>query len=89
MKEAEDSSAPPLTQSNLVSQRPGASVAQVTPLQPLALSPLAAAQFLSISKRSLSRLIAAGKIVARKEGARTLVDVESLKGYYERLPTKR
>jgi hypothetical protein len=34
-------------------------------LQPLALPPLAATQFLSISKRSLSRLIAAGKIVAR------------------------
>jgi len=62
---------------------------QLTQLQPLALPPLAAAQFLSISKRSLSRLIAAGKIVARKEGTRTLVDVESLKGYYERLPTKR
>jgi hypothetical protein len=35
----------------------------VIQLQPLALPPLAAAQFLSISKRSLSRLIAAGKIV--------------------------
>ena len=53
----------------------------VIQLQPLALPPLAAAQFLSISKRSLSRLIAAGKIVARKEGSRTLVDVESLKSY--------
>jgi hypothetical protein len=51
----------------------------VIQLQPLALPALAAAQFLSISKRSLSRLIAAGKIVARKEGSRTLVDVESLK----------
>jgi hypothetical protein len=48
-------------------------------LQPLALSPVAAAQFLSISKRSLSRLVAAGKIVARKDGSRTLVDVASLK----------
>jgi Helix-turn-helix domain len=57
-------------------------------LQPLALPPLAAAQFLSISKRSLSRLIAAGKIVARKEGSRTLVDVESLKAYYGGLPVK-
>ena len=60
----------------------------VIQLQPLALPPLAAAQFLSISKRSLSRLIAAGKIVARKEGSRTLVDVESLKAYYGRLPMK-
>jgi hypothetical protein len=45
----------------------------VIQLQPLALPPLAAAQFL-ISKRSLSRLIAAGKIVARKEGLRTMLN---------------
>jgi hypothetical protein len=57
-------------------------------LQPLALPPLAAAQLLSISERSLSRLIAAGKIVARKEGSRALVDVESLKAYYAGLPVK-
>ena len=61
----------------------------VIQLQPLALPPQAAAQFLSISKRSLSRLIAAGKIVARKEGSRTLVDVESLKAYYAGLPVKQ
>jgi excisionase family DNA binding protein len=57
-------------------------------LQPLALSPVAAAQFLSISKRTLSRLVAAGKIVARKDGSRTLVDVASLKAYYASLPVK-
>jgi Helix-turn-helix domain len=61
----------------------------VIQLRPLALQPLAAAQFLSISKRSLSRLIAAGKIVARKEGSRTLVDVESLQAFYASLPKKR
>ena len=61
----------------------------VIQLQPLALPPQAAAQFLSISKRSLSGLIAAGKIVARKEGSRTLVDVESLKSYYAGWPVKR
>ena len=49
----------------------------VIQLQPLALPPQTAAQLLSISKRSLSRLIAAGKIAARKEGSCTLVDVES------------
>ena len=48
-------------------------------LEPLALSPREAAAFLSISKRSLSRLIRAGKIEARKAGTRTLVDVASLK----------
>jgi excisionase family DNA binding protein len=62
--------------------------AVVTELQPLALAPITAARFLSISKRSLSRLIADGKIIARKDGARTLVDVESLKAYYANLPVK-
>ena len=57
-------------------------------LEPLALPPRAAATFLSISKRSLSRLIRAGKIEARKAGPRTLVDVASLKTYYETLPKK-
>jgi hypothetical protein len=44
-------------------------------LEPLPLSPREATAFLSISKRSLSRLIRAGKIEARKAGPRTLVDV--------------
>ena len=48
-------------------------------LEPLPLSPREAAAFLSISKRSLSRLIRAGKIEARKAGPRTLVDVAWLK----------
>ena len=41
-----------------------------------------------ISKRTLSRLIRSKKIAARKEGLRTLVDVASLKAYYESLPLK-
>ncbi len=57
-------------------------------LEPLALSPRDAAQFLSISKRTLSRLIARRKIAARKDGMRTLVDVASLKAYYAALPLK-
>jgi excisionase family DNA binding protein len=57
-------------------------------LEPLALSPRDAAQFLSISKRSLSRLIRARKIEARKHGPRTLVDLASLKAYYASLPKK-
>lgn len=57
-------------------------------LEPLALSPREAAVFLYISKRSLSRLIRAGKLEARKAGPRTLVDVASLKAYYESLPKK-
>jgi excisionase family DNA binding protein len=59
-----------------------------TSLEPLALSPRDAAAFLSISKRSLSRLIRARKIEARKNGPRTLVDVASLKAYYASLPKK-
>jgi excisionase family DNA binding protein len=57
-------------------------------LEPIALSPRNAAQFLSISKRTLSRLIRANKIAARKAGLRTLVDVASLKAYYGSLPLK-
>ncbi|HEY1598496.1 MAG TPA: helix-turn-helix domain-containing protein [Pirellulales bacterium] len=57
-------------------------------LEPIALSPRNAAQFLSISKRTMSRLISSRKIVARKDGKRTLVDVASLKAYYASLPLK-
>jgi len=57
-------------------------------LEPIALSPRDAAQFLSISKRTLSRLIRARKIEARKDGPPTLVDVASLKAYYASLPLK-
>jgi excisionase family DNA binding protein len=55
-------------------------------MEPLALSPREAAAFLSVSKRSLSRLIARKKVEARKDGPRTLVDVASLRAYYATLP---
>ena len=57
-------------------------------LEPLALSPREAAAYLAVSKRTLSRLIRSKKIAARKAGPRTLVDVASLKAYYETLPLK-
>jgi excisionase family DNA binding protein len=57
-------------------------------IEPLALSPRDAADCLSVSKRTVSNLIAAGKIQARKNGTRTLVDVASLKTYYASLPLK-
>lgn len=57
-------------------------------LEPIALSPREAASYLAVSKRTLSRLIRANKITARKAGLRTLVDVASLKSYYESLPLK-
>jgi hypothetical protein len=55
-------------------------------IEPLALSPDDAAAFLSISRRALSDRIADGAIVARKDGVRTLVSVESLKAYFASLP---
>src|ERR1700676_5092959 len=58
-------------------------------LEPIALSPRDATQFLSISKRTMSRLISSRKIAARKDGKRTLVDVASLKAYYASLPLKK
>jgi hypothetical protein len=42
------------------------------------MAPRDAAAHLSISERSLSRLISAKKIEARKDGPRTLVDAASL-----------
>jgi len=56
--------------------------------EPLALPPRDAAKFLSIGKRTLSNLIRAKKIVARKSGVRTLVDVALLKSFYESLKLK-
>lgn len=46
-------------------------------LEPLAPSLSEAAPYLSVSERSLSRLISEGGIEARKRGTRTLVDVAS------------
>ncbi len=57
-------------------------------LEPLALSPREAAAYLAVSKPTLSRLIRSKRIAARKAGPRTLVDVASLKAYYESLPLK-
>ena len=62
--------------------------ATISELSPLAVSPAGAASFLGISKRSISRLIADGDVIARKDGPRTLVDVESLRAYYAALPVK-
>jgi excisionase family DNA binding protein len=52
------------------------------------LSPRDAAKFLSLGKRTISNLIRSKKIAARKHGVRTLVDVASLKAYYESLKLK-
>jgi hypothetical protein len=61
-------------------------------IQPVALSPADAARYLSISRRSLSRLIASGQVIAKKmpggRTARTLVDFDSLRSYYASMPSR-
>jgi excisionase family DNA binding protein len=60
----------------------------VAMFEPLAVSPREAADMLAISKRTVSRLIRARTLIARKRGKRTLVDVESVKAFYASLPIK-
>ena len=55
-------------------------------LEPLGVSPTGAARYLGVSKRQIYVLLAAGSIRARKRGNSTIVDVPSLKSYYETLP---
>jgi excisionase family DNA binding protein len=55
-------------------------------LDPLAVSPKEAARLLALSHRTVSRLIRAKKLVARKHGKRTLVDYESCKAFHASLP---
>jgi excisionase family DNA binding protein len=57
-----------------------------TALAPLALSPNDAATLLAVNKRTIYRLIVEEKLIARKLGARTLVDYPILKAYHESLP---
>src|SRR4030088_2824111 len=59
---------------------------EVKTVEPAALSPQRAADYLSISKRALYFLMADGVLIAKKSGARTLVDFESVKKYYASLP---
>jgi len=61
---------------------------KVVELEPLALSPAAASRHLSISERTLSRLIRTGKIEVCKAGPRPLVDVASIKAHHAGLPKK-
>jgi excisionase family DNA binding protein len=57
-------------------------------LNPYAVSVADAAKYLSISKRALSILVVEGKVSARKFGKRTLVDLASVRSYFESLPFK-
>jgi excisionase family DNA binding protein len=61
---------------------------EVQTIEPLALSPKAAASALSITSRAVYLLLADGKLKARKSGSRTLIDYASVKAYYAALPAK-
>jgi excisionase family DNA binding protein len=60
----------------------------VATVEPAALSPKGTAAYLSLSKRTISSLIADGALIAKQSGGRTLVDFESVKRYYSGLPVK-
>jgi len=57
-------------------------------MEPLSLSPAASARFLGVSKRTIYNLIAVHKLKAKNDGTRTLVDVASIRAYYNALPDK-
>jgi hypothetical protein len=54
--------------------------------EPIALSPSGAAAFTGYSLRSIYRMLAAGTITGRRDGARTLIDGASIRAYYASLP---
>jgi excisionase family DNA binding protein len=53
------------------------------PVTPIAVSPLEAAQMLGVSRDFVYQLIRDRLIESAKAGSRVLVDVESLRDYYE------
>jgi hypothetical protein len=63
-------------------------VLEVKVVEPAALSPEGAGDYLSLTKRQIYNLIADGLLIAKRSGARTLVDFVSVKNYYEGLPLK-
>lgn len=63
-------------------------ILEVNSVEPAALSPKGAAEYLSLSLRSVSNLIADRVLIAKQAGGRTLVDFQSVKKYYEALPVK-
>jgi excisionase family DNA binding protein len=63
-------------------------VLEVKVVEPAALSPEGAGDYLSLTKRQIYNLIADGLLIAKRSGARTLVDFASVKNYYEGLPLK-
>ena len=64
------------------------STIEVRKVEPAALSPKGVCEYLSLSKRSVSTLIADQVLLAKRCGGRTLVDFASVKKFYEGLPAK-
>jgi excisionase family DNA binding protein len=53
---------------------------------PLALSPADAAAYVGLSRRTVSRLIEDGTVIARRHGRRTMIDGASLRAWYAAQP---
>jgi excisionase family DNA binding protein len=53
---------------------------------PLSLSPEGAVEYLSLSKPTIYRLLAAGTLTGKRSGGRTLIDGASVRAYYKSLP---
>jgi len=64
-----------------------ADVKPTIPFEPLSLSPSGAAAFTGYSKRTIYRMLAAGTITGRRDGAKTLIDGASLRAHWRSLPT--
>jgi len=58
-----------------------------TALTSFAVSPEEAAKLLHVHKRTIYRLINEKKLIARRLGSRTLVDHQTLRTFYESLPS--
>lgn len=54
-----------------------------TDITPIAVSPRKAAEILGVSRDHLYRLLTSGEVSSAKSGTRVLVDVESLRDYFE------
>ncbi len=54
--------------------------------EPMSLSPEGAADYLSLSKPTIYRLLAAGSLKGKRAGTRTMIDGASLRAYYKSLP---
>src|SRR3977135_1411230 len=57
-------------------------------IEPAALSPKGTCAYLSLSKRSVSTLVADGGLMAKRTGGRTLISSRGVKAYYASLPVK-